>query len=388
MKGIRVLDVGSMYAGPVVATFLADMGADVIKVEPPQGDSLRHFPFSWPMEGRGKRSVTLNLRRPEGQELLRKLAASADVLVENFTVGTLDQLGLGPDKLHAINPRLVYVRVTGYGQVGPYRDRRAMDPVGLAFGGVSHLLRSRDGVPQLTGNLFFVDYLAALLGAFGTAEALRRRDAHPDGKGEVVDVAMYDMLLRITGSEVINSTLAAARGEQVPELGTVPAPWGPFRAQDGTWVTICVVPYSEMWARLVEATDADWARDSAGRARGELQYEDKELVDTKIGEWVAARSAQDVVATLSSHGVPAAICMTPPMLVEDEHLAAVGAYETHRSPEGLEFMMPAPVPQIGSTRPRTQRPAPQVGEHNEEVYGEALGLTKDAVAELRELGVI
>ncbi|MEV0109797.1 CoA transferase [Nocardia sp. NPDC050799] len=388
MHGVRVLDVGSMYAGPVVTTFLADMGADVIKVEPPGGDALRHFGYSWPIEGRGKRSVTLDIRKPEGRKLLERLAAEADIFVENYSAGTLDRLGLGPENLQAINPRLVYVRVTGYGQDGPYAERRAMDPIGLAFGGVSHLLRNSEGVPQLTGNLFIGDYATALLGALGATEALRRRDATPDGRGEVVDVSMYDILQRVTGSEVVNYTMAASKGERAEELMTVPAPWGPFRAADGIWVMVCVVPEPGMWARFVDAVDADWARDEQGRARSGLQYGEKRMVDDKVARWVGARPAGEVVETLSAQGIPAALCMTPQLLVEDEHLAATGAYEDHMTPDGVAYKMPAPIPRIGAERARVSRPAPALGEGNADVYGELLGLDRDAIDALEADGVI
>lgn len=388
MHGVRVLDVGSMYAGPVVTTFLADMGADVIKVEPPTGDGLRYFNYSWPIEGRGKRSVTLDLRKPEGQKLLKQLVAQADILVENYSVGTLDRLGLGPENLQAINPRLVYVRVTGYGQDGPYAERRAMDPIGLAFGGISHLLRNGEGVPQLTGNIFIGDYATALLGALGATEALRRRDAAPNGKGEVVDVSMYDILQRITGSEVVNYTMAASKGESAEELMTVPAPWGPFQAADGTWVMICVVPNSGMWGKFVDAVDADWARDAQGQARGELQYGEKDMVNDKVAQWVGSRPAKEVVETLSANGIPAALCMTPQLLVEDEHLKATGAYEDHVTPDGIAYKMPAPIPRIGTERGTVSRPAPEVGEHNVDVYGELLGLSQDDLDALKVNGVI
>lgn len=388
MDGIRVLDVGSMYAGPVVATFLADMGADVVKVEPPGGDGLRHFAFSWPMEGRGKRSVTIDMRSDAGRDLVRKLAQDADVIVENHTVGTMERLGLGPDDLHAINPGLVYVRSTGYGQSGPYADRRAMDPIGLAFGGVSHLLRDAEGRPQLTGNLFIADYLTALLAALGATEALRRRDASADGRGEVVDVSMYDLLVRITGSEVINHTLAMAKGETSTELATRPAPWGPFQGSDGVWVTICVVPFSGMWAKFVQTTDADWATDEDGAAIDSMQYGQSDLVNEKVAEWAGTRTAEDIVTTLAAAGIPAAKCMTPELLVTDEHLVDRGVYEDHETKEGLAFKMPAPIPLIGPERRSVSRPAPEVGEHTDEVLGGQLGLSEATLADLRANGII
>lgn len=388
MDGIRVLDVGSMYAGPVVATFLADLGADVVKVEPPGGDALRHFAFSWPMEGRGKRSVTIDMRTPTGRDLVKKLAADADVIVENHTVGTMERLGLGPDVLQEINPRLVYVRATGYGQEGPYADRRAMDPIGLAFGGVSHLLRDADGVPQLTGNLFIADYATALVGALGAVEALRRRDASPEGRGEVVDVSMYDLLTRVTGSEVINHTLAVSKGETSTELATRPAPWGPFRASDGVWVMICVVPYIGMWTKFVDALDADWARDDEGTAIDSLQYAQQDLVNTKVAEWAAGLTSDEVVDLLSATNVPAAKCMTPALLIEDEHLVAKGVYEDHTTRDGLAFKMPGPIPQIGAARRRTSRPAPEVGEHTEEILSGELGLSAETLADLTANGII
>lgn len=390
MDGIKVLDVGSMYAGPVVATFLADLGADVIKVEPPGGDALRHFAFSWPMEGRGKRSVTIDMRSPAGRDLVKKLAEDADIIVENHTVGTMERLGLGPDVLQAINPRLVYVRATGYGQTGPYADRRAMDPIGLAFGGISHLLRNADGVPQLTGNLFIADYATALVGALGATEAVRRRDAVPDGqgKGEVVDVSMYDLLARITGSEVINHTLAVSQGKTSTELATRPAPWGPFKASDGVWVMICVVPYIGMWPKFVDALDADWARGEDGKAVDALQYGQIDLVNEHVAQWAAERTADEIVDLLSATNIPAAKCMTPALLIEDEHLTAKGVYEDHVTKDGVAFKMPGPIPQIGPERRTTSRPAPEVGEHTEEVLSGQLGLSAETLADLKANGII
>lgn len=388
MDALKVLDVGSMYAGPVVATFLADLGADVIKVEPPGGDSLRHFAFSWPMEGRGKRSVTIDMRSPTGRDLVKRLVEDVDIIVENHTVGTMERLGLGPDVLQEINPRLVYVRATGYGQEGPYAERRAMDPIGLAFGGISHLLRNGDGVPQLTGNLFIADYATALLGALGAVEAVRRRDATPGGTGEVVDVAMFDLLARVTGSEVINHTMAMAKGETSTELATRPAPWGPFKASDGVWVMICVVPYIGMWPKFVDALDADWARGEDGRAIDALQYGEIDLVNARVEQWAADRTSDEIVDLLSERNIPAAKCMTPGLLIEDEHLVAKGVYEDHVTKDGVAFKMPGPIPQIGPERRTTSRPAPEVGEHSDEILGGQLGLSESTLADLRANGII
>ena len=258
LAGIRVLDLGTMVAGPVAATLLGDFGADVIKIEQPQGgDTIRHsgpihkgHGLWWNVEGRNKRSVTLDLRVPEGQALLRDLAAQCDVLVENFRPGTLERWNLGYEPLREINPRLVMLRISGYGQTGPNAHRAAYDRIALAFSGLLHITGEADGPPIRPG-VALADYQSAVLGAFSVMMALYHRDAK-GGQGQLIDLALYEAVFRFTDVLVTAYDQMRVVRERRGNLHFAAAPGNHFETNDGRYLVL-TVSSDGVFRRLGEA---------------------------------------------------------------------------------------------------------------------------------------
>ncbi len=394
LEGVRVVEMGSLLAGPFCGQLLADFGAEVIKIEPPgKGDPMRVWgrhqkegrTLWWPIIARNKKSVTLNLREQEGQELARKLISEADVLVENFRPGTLEKWGLGYEKLKSINPGLVMVRVSGYGQTGPYSGRAGFGSIGEAMGGIRHVTGFEDQAPPRTG-VSLGDSLAATFGALGALTALYHREAH-GGEGQVVDVGIYEAVLAMMESTIPEYVLADnVRGRTGTVLPFV-APSNIYPTKDDDYVLIAGNA-DTVFTRLAKAVGhPEWAEEdryATHHARGENMQE----LDDKISAWTRERSVEEVLDAMAEAGVPSGKVFTAKDMVEDEHYAARENVVTVEDPEIGAFPMQNVVPRLSDTPGEVRWTGPTLGQHNEEIYGDVLGLDAEELAELHERGTI
>lgn len=391
LQGVRVLELGQVVAGPYCGQVLADLGADVVKVEPPgTGDVLRQWGWApegadslwWRVAARGKRSVTLDLRTAQGQDVARRLAAEVDVVVENFRPGTLERWGLGYDVLSAAAPGLVLVRISGYGQDGPYASRPGYAAVGEAMGGLRALTGYPDRPPVRVG-LSLGDSLTGLTAALGALAALHERSR--SGRGQVVDAAIYESVLALTEGLVPEWTVAGRQRERTGATLPGIAPSNVYPTADGEVLVAANQDsvFRRLCAAMAQPALADDPRWADHRARGEHAAE----LDEVIAGWTRARPSAEVLAALHAAAVPAGLVYTPADLVADEHVRARQALVAVDDPEVGPVVMPAPVPRLSRTPAEVRWPGPALGAHTDEVLAE-VGLRPDEVAALRAGGVL
>ena len=394
LEGVRVVEMGSLLAGPFCGQLLADFGAEVIKIEPPgKGDPMRQWgrhrkegrTLWWPIIARNKKSVTLNLREEEGQELARRLISGADVVVENFRPGTLERWGLGYEDLSVLNPGLVMVRVSGYGQTGPYKDQAGFGAIGESMGGIRHVTGFSDRPPPRVG-ISLGDSLAATFGALGAVTALFHREAR-GGSGQVVDVGIYEAVLALMESTIPEYALAGhVRGRTGAILPFV-APSNTYPTADGDYVVIGANA-DTVFGRFARAVGhPEWADDeryATHHARGEHQEE----LDEMISAWTRERAVDEALEVMMEAGVPAGKLFTAKDMVEDPHYAARENVVTVEDPEIGAFPMQNVVPRLTGTPGEVRWTGPALGQHNDEVFGGLLGLNEEDMAGLRERGIV
>ncbi len=393
LADLRVVEMGQLLAGPFCGQLLGDFGAEVIKVEAPgTGDPMREWgrekPYGkslwWPVVARNKKSVTANLRVPDGQQLVRRLLATADVLVENFRPGTLERWGMAPEELWELNPRLVITRVTGYGQSGPYAKQAGYGSIGEAMGGIRYITGYPDRPPARTG-ISIGDSLAATFACLGTLVALHHRQR--SGRGQVVDSAIYEAVLAMMESMLPEWQIAGYQRERTGATLPNVAPSNVYPTAGGEMVLIAA-NQDTVFRRLADvmgrpelATDERYATHSArGRHMDEL--------DTLIAEWTAGIGADELLARLNDGGVPAGRIFRPQDMFADPHFAAREAIVRLVHPDLGEFAMHNVVPHLSETPGAVRHVGPRLGEHNEEIYREVLGLGDDELTSLRSSGVI
>ncbi len=392
LSDLRVIEMGQLLAGPFCGQLLADFGADVIKIEPPgQGDPMREWgreksggkSLWWPVVARGKKSITLNLREADGQNIVKRLVAEADILVENFRPGTLEKWGLSPAELLAINPRLIVVRVSGYGQTGPYASRPGYGAIGEAMGGLRAVIGEPDRPPARAG-ISIGDTLAAIFACVGTLVALHHRST--TGKGQVVDSALYEAVLGVMESLIPEYTIT---GYVRPRTGSIlpnVAPANAYPTADGEH--LISGNQDTVWKRLAEAMGqpelGEDPRFATHNARGHNQLE----LDQLIGEWSKNIPSADLEALLNEHAVPNGKIFTAPDMLVDPHFAAREAIVTLAHPLLGDFPMQNVVPKLSDTPGEVRWVGPELGEHTDEVLESVLGMTAEERAELRERGVI
>ncbi len=389
LQDIKVIELGQLIAGPFCGQLLGDMGADVIKVEAPgTGDPMRAWgrgddKLWWEVVARNKRSVTANLRVPAGQELVRKLVVDADILIENFKPGTLEKWNIGPDVLHAINPRLIIVRVSGYGQTGPYASRAGFGGIGEAMGGWRYIVGDADRAPSRMG-LSIGDTLAATYGCMGALAALHAREQ--TGVGQVVDSALYEAVLQVTESlvpeYVASGYIRERSGSSLPGI----APSNVYQTADGEF--LIGANQDAVFGRLCAAMGrpelATDPRYVDHVARGAHQVE----LDDLIEAWTKTLPTAEVERLMIEHSVPSGSIYRAPEMLADPHFAAREAIVTIDHPRFGEVKMQNSFPKMSGTPGSIRRIAPQsVGEHNDEVYG-ALGLSGDELAALKAEGAM
>jgi formyl-CoA transferase len=391
LAGLKVLELGQLIAGPFAARTLADFGADVVKIEPPgAGDALRNWRLLkdgtsvwWQVQSRNKRSVALDLRQPEAQEIVRKLAADADVLIENFRPGALEGWGLDPQALLEANPRLVVLRISGYGQTGPYRDRPGFGVVGEAMGGLRHLTAEPGRVPVRVG-VSIGDTLAALHGVIGIQMALYERQR--SGKGQVIDVALYEAVFNCMESLLPEySAFGAVRGPAGSALPGI-APSNAYLCGDGGYALIAGNGDS-IFKRLMATIGRDDLGDDPALAANAGRVQRVDEIDAAIGAWTKTRTVDEVLQALEAASVPAGRIYTVADIAADSHYAARGMLQQIRLDDGDLLTVPGVVPKLSRTPGAHQRNAPRLGQDTDEVMRE-LGLSEQQIAALKGRGVI
>ncbi|MGI8540564.1 MAG: CaiB/BaiF CoA transferase family protein [Rubrobacteraceae bacterium] len=394
LEGLRVVELGSLLAGPFCGQLLGDFGAEVIKVETPdKGDPMRLWgrhrkegrTLWWPVIARNKKSVTLNLREEEGQGLARRLIEQADVVVENFRPGTMERWGLGYEELSGTNPGLVMVRVSGYGQSGPYRDQAGFGAIGEAMGGIRHVSGFPDQPPPRTG-ISLGDSLAATFGALGALTALYNREKN-GGRGQVVDIGIYEAVLALMESTIPEHVLTGhTRGRTGTVLPFV-APSNIYPTKDEDYVLIAGNA-DTVFGRLSEAVGrSEWAEDekyATHHARGENMEE----LDGMISDWTRERTSEEVLRAMAEAGVPSGKIFTAKDMVEDPHYRARENIVEVEDPEIGAVPMQNVVPKLSETPGKVEWTGPALGEHNEEVFGGLLGIPDEERTALRERGTI
>jgi formyl-CoA transferase len=391
LAGLKVVELGQLIAGPFAAKTLADFGADVIKIEAPRtGDPLRQWRLLkdgtsvwWQVQSRNKRSVALDLRQPEAQDIVRKLALDADVLIENFRPGAMEGWGLGPDELLKLNPRLIMLRISGYGQTGPYRDRPGFGVVAEAMSGLRHLSAEPGRVPVRVG-VSIGDTLAALHGVIGILMALQHR--HASGKGQVIDVALYEAVFNCMESLLPEySAFGAVRGPAGSALPGI-APSNAYRCSDGAYALIAGNGDSIFKRLMTVMGRADLAVDPA-LAHNTGRVARVEEIDAAIGQWTAGLTVDEVLAALEGADVPAGKIYTVADIAADPHYAARGMLQTVQMDDGSELAVPGFIPKLSATPGSQRRNAPALGQDTDAVLRE-VGLTEAQIAALRERGVV
>ena len=393
LSDIKVVELGTLIAGPFCGQILADFGADLIKVEDPKGgDPMRtwgrslpkgHSPW-WPVIGRNKKSLTLNLRSPEGQAIVRRLIAGADVLIENFRPGTMEKWGLSYESLAADNPGLVMARVSGFGQTGPYASRAGYGLIGEAMGGLRHITGEPDRPPARAG-LSIGDSLAATHAVMGVMMALHARQT--TGRGQVVDAAIYESVLAMTENMVTEYDLTGYVRERSGSVlpGIAPSNVYPT-AGDG--MILIGGNGDTVFARLCEAMGQPELKDdpryATHAARGVNQHE----LDERIAAWTRERSLDDLLVLLEDNGVPCGrIFSAPDMLTDPQYAAREAIVETDHAVFG-KVKMQNVFPKLSETPGAVRWPGPALGEHTVAVLGEELGMSAEKIAALRADGVI
>ena len=391
LAGVRVVEMGQLIAGPFCGKTLGEFGADVIKIEAPEtGDPLRNWRLIkegtsvwWQVQSRNKRSVALDLRQKEGQAIARQLIAEADVLVENFRPGTLEGWGMSPQELHQLNPGLVMLRISGYGQTGPYRDLPGFGAIGEAMGGLRHLTGEPGRVPVRVG-VSIGDTLAALHGTIGVLTALYHRKVN-GGKGQVIDVALHEAVFNVMESLIPEysafGVVREAAGSALPGI----APSNAYPCQDG-WVLVAGNGDS-IFKRLMDTIgrpDLGAAPDLADNAGRVARVQE---LDAAIGAWSAQRTVQQVLDALGNARVPAGKVYTAKDIAEDPHYRARDMLLSQTTRDGYTVQVPGIVPKLSATPGTIRSSAPHLGDDTDAVLAEA-GLSDEQIALLRSKGVI
>ncbi len=390
LANIKVLELGQLIAGPFAGKMLGEFGADVIKVEPPgKGDPLRNWRLLhagtsvwWQVQSRNKRSLTLDLRQPEAQELIRKLVMDTDVIVENFKPGTLESWGLGWEELHALNPRMVMLRVSGYGQTGPYRDRPGFGVVAEAMGGLRHL-SGEPGRPPVRVGVSIGDSLAALHGVIGVLLALRVRDQ--SGVGQMVDVALYEAVFNMMESllpeyAVFNEVRQPA-GSSLPGI----APSNAYQCQDG--YILVAGNGDSIFKRLMQAIERDDLAQDPALADNAGRVQQVQRIDDAIAQWAAVLDQDTALAILQQARIPAGRIYDIADIAADPHYRARDLIIDQPLPDGTPCKVPGIVPKLTTTPGSIRSAAPRLGEHTDAILA-SLGVDATLLQQWRAQGLI
>ena len=395
LEGVRVLDIATFVAAPFASTIMSEFGAEVIKVENPQGgDPWRHYgtktarngdTLAWMTESRNKTSVTLDLRTPEGVDILKQLVKVSDVMCENFRPGTLEKWGLGWDVLNAINPGLVLLRVSGYGQTGPYKQRPGFARIAQAFGGLTHLAGMPDGPPVTPGSTSLADYTSGLYGAVGIMMALKSRDQ--TGEGQVIDMALYESIFRFL-DEMVPAYAKDGTVRQREGMGTkLACPHGHFQTGDDKWVSIACTS-DRMFERLAKVMEQpELARPDMYQMTAQ-RIASRETVDGLVTEFTRSYRQSEVLQRCTDGDVPCGAINSVADIFEDPQFEARENLLRFVDPEAGEIVIPGVIPKLSKTPGRVKHMGPPIGNGIDSIYGDLLGMSASEIAALKEKGVI
>jgi formyl-CoA transferase len=393
LKGLRLIEMGTLLAGPFCGQLMGDFGAEVIKIEPPkQGDPMRVWgrekahgqSLWWPVVARNKKSVTLNLREKEGQAIARDLISKADFLLENFRPGTMERWNLSYEELAEINPGLIMIRVSGYGQTGPYSSRAGFGAVGESMGGLRYVCGDPSTPPSRMG-ISIGDTLAATFACIGALTALYHREK--TGEGQMVDSAIYEAVLNMMESLITEYDKAGYIRERTGAVLPNVAPSNVYPTKNNGLILIAA-NQDTVFKRLAQAMGrpelAEDERYATHSARGAVQQE----LDAMISEWTRTLSVEKLEELMEEYGIPSGKIYTAPDMLEDAHFKAREAIITTMHPTFGELKMQNVAPKLSKTPGNIRRPGPELGQHNAEIYGEVLAMTAEQMAELEKKGII
>jgi crotonobetainyl-CoA:carnitine CoA-transferase CaiB-like acyl-CoA transferase len=394
LAGLRVLDIATIIAAPFAATLLADYGADVLKIEMPgSGDGVRGFPpfkdgkpLWWKVANRNKKLATLDLRKPEGVELLKRLLPRFDVLIENFRPGTLDKWGLSKEALWAIQPRLVILRATGFGQDGPYAHRPGFARIFEAMGGLTQITGERDGPPMHPGYPIG-DAIGGVFGAVGVLAALWKRAKHPDAPGEEIDLALTEATFRLLDVLPIEYEQLGVVRSRIGNDNAYSAPAAVYRTRDDNWVTLAGSTHA-LFAANCRAIGRQDLSDDARFATNAKRVESAAELNAIFSAWCAQRTLQEVLAAFSHHGGTIAPVLSIEQIANDPHAKARRMIVAVPDKDFGAVDMSNVVPRFAVDRAEIRHAAGDIGDDNAEVFADWLGLSEAAIRELRQRNVI
>lgn len=392
LQGLKILDLGTMIAGPVACTLLADFGAEVIKVEEPQaGDPMRHIgPFIegeslwWNVEARNKKSLTLDLKQPAGRALLLQLVAQADAVVENFRPGAMARLGLAYEDLKQVNPRIVLLSISGFGQTGPYAERAGYDRVAQAFGGLLHISGYPDRPPVRPG-VSIADYQTALFGALSLMMALHYRDAH-GGIGQHIDLALYESVYRFTDVLTTAYDRLGLIRQREGNQGRAAAPGDHFLTRDGRYMVL-TISHDAMFRKLSDAMGKPELANSDRYATHEMRWRNLDEINRVVGNWILSHDVDVLSRTLDAFGLAYSLALSIDAICDDPHYAARDNIQTVEHPSLGALRMQGVGPKFSVTPAGALKAAPRLGEHNRNVL-QRLGVDEATLAQLARDGVI
>lgn len=394
LEGIRILDLSTVIAAPFGATLLADFGADVIKVEMPGvGDPLRNLgPYyegeglRWPGIARNKKSLTLDLRQEEGKEILRELVKKSDMIIENFRTGTLEKWGVGYEVLKEINPDLVMIRVTGYGQTGPYAHKAGFGTPATAFSGFTYLHGYPDR-PPISPSFSLTDYVTGIYVAFAAVTALYHRDCQEEGTGQFVDVSLYESMFRMMEFLVTDYDVTGTIKERSPGLSGHSAPAGNFLTKDGSWI-ILVTSSDKTFERLAKAMGREDMLTDERYSTNSVRLTRFEEVNGIVADWVRTKTKDELQTYLDECGVPMSQIYSIRDIFEDPQYKARENIVEVEHPRLGKVKIPGVVPKFSETPGSIRQIAPDLGEHTDEILKDIIGLDDESIAKLKEKKVI
>ena len=394
LDGIRVLDIATFVAAPFCGTIMAEFGAEVIKIEQPgEGDSLRRFgtmteagdSLVWLSEARNKKSVTLDLRTPDGADLFRQLVAKSDVVLENFRPGTMEKWGLGFDALSQINPRLVMLQVSAYGQTGPMRDKPGFARIAHAFSGLAYLAGEPGRPPVVPGSTSLADYMSGLFGAVGVLIALRH--AERTGEGQSVDVALYESIFRVLDELApAYDKFGYQRERMGPDTVNV-VPHSHYETRDGAWVALAC-SNERMWERLCKAMGRPELVADPRYATTPQRNAHRDEVNGIVADWARSLDVDALLAACDANDAPASKLLNIADIFNDPQYAARENLRTIDDPRVGRLVVPAPLPRMSRTPSELRTAGPALGSSNGDILGELLGLNEAELADLKQRQII
>lgn len=392
LTGLKVIDAATVIAGPTLAMHLGDFGAEVLKVEHPRGDVLRYTGYQkdgvglwYKMANRNKRGITLNFSKPEGQEIFKRLVAEADVLVENFRTGTMEKWGLGWEDLCAINPRLVMVRLTGFGQTGPYRNRPGFGTVAEVFSGFANITGEPDGPPILP-NFGLADGIAASYGASAVMYALYHRDVR-GGEGQFIDLSIYEPIFQVLGPQPLQYDQLGVIQQRMGNRSKNNAPRNTYETRDGHWVAISTNAPAIV-TRVLTLCGGEEAANDPRFATPQSRVEHIDEVDGIVADWVKVRNLDEVLEKFEEAEAAIGPAYDIAQIFEDPQYQARNDIVTVEDEDLGPLRMANAFPFLSETPAQIRHAGPRLGQHNDVVYGEELGFSEDEMAALKEEGVI